>query len=548
MLLIEGRNIKKSYGERLILDVDDIKIYSEDRIGIVGLNGVGKTTLMNILAGKEKPDEGFVKTYGSTSYITQLEASEKMGIESSVARHFRVNNIWTETMSGGEKTRYKLAEALAENNSLILADEPTSNLDIEGVIQLEKSFKTYTGALVIIAHDREFLDKLCNKIIEIENTKIKCYKGNYSQYSDQRLAERERMSFEFHQYEKERQKLERVIDNTKQKSKTIKNTPTRMGNSEARLHKMGNQKAKGKLDKTIKRITSRIERLEVKENPKEIKLIKLDLQATEELHGKMVLSGKNIDKSFDSKQIFSEASFQIYNRSKTVLLGANGSGKSTLIKMIMAREESIKVGKNLKIGYFSQDMNLLIESKSIIENVMEESIYDETFARIMLSRLLIRREEVYKKVKVLSGGERVKVSFAKMLLQDINLLILDEPTNYLDIYSMEAVEQALIDYDKTVLFVSHDRHFISAVADNVLLIENNKLKPFNGTYKEYLASEEKSTETTREEINNKILILQNKCSELIGRLSIPGKNDNVELLDLEYHAVLSELKELKGGY
>ena len=192
------------------------------------------------------------------------------------------------------------------------------------------------------------------------------------------------------------------------------------------------------------------------------------------------------------------------------LLGPNGCGKSTLIKMIMNENDDkfIKVAKGAKIGYFSQDMSILNEDLTIIENVMEESIYDETFARILLAGLLIKREDIYKKVRVLSGGEKVKVSFAKMLLKDINLLILDEPTNYIDINSLEVVEKVLKDYKGTILFVSHDRRFIEALADTIMTIENYKINMFRGNYKEYLASKKQAKNDSKKDIKNQIFILQ----------------------------------------
>jgi len=235
----------------------------------------------------------------------------------------------------------------------------------------------------------------------------------------------------------------------------------------------------------VKNIEKRIDHLEVKEKPKEQVSIKLDIEDSNKLHSKIVIEGKNITKAFDKKMILDNAEFSIYNTSKVALIGPNGCGKSTLIKMIMDNDKSIRIAKGANIGYFSQAIDILKENYTIIENVMESSIYDETFARILLARLLFKREDIYKKVSVLSGGERVKVSFAKMLLQNINLLILDEPTNYMDINSLEVVENVLKDYYSTLLFVSHDRRFVESIADNIMTIENHKIKMFKRNYNEY---------------------------------------------------------------
>ncbi|WP_315117701.1 ribosomal protection-like ABC-F family protein [uncultured Clostridium sp.] len=547
MLLMECSSIKKYFGDRLILDIENLKVYSEDRIGIVGVNGVGKTTLINILSKRLEPDEGWVKLYEKYSYISQLEKPENKSISNEMASKFGVANIWNENMSGGEKTRFKLADGLSHNSLLIFADEPTSNVDIEGIDLMEKKFEEYKGALVLISHDRNFLDKLCNKILEIEYGKIKIYKGNYSDYVAQRTQERERVEFEYEEYVKEKRRLQAVVTDTKQKVKGIKNAPKRMGNSEARLHKMGNQKGKANLERAVKNIEKRIEHLEIKEKPKKQEGIKLDIVDSNKLHSKIIIQGRNINKIFGEKVIFHGAEFDVYNNSKIALIGSNGCGKSTLIKMIMNNDDSIKVAQGAQIGYFSQDMSILEESLTIIENVMESSIYNETFARTLLARLLFKREDIYKKISVLSGGERVKVSFAKMLLQDINLLILDEPTNYMDISSLEVVEKLLKEYNSTLLFVSHDRRFVGSVADHIMAIENHKIKMFKGSYNEYLASRNTYLDNDKEEIEKQIFILQNKLSELIGRLSMPSKKDDVIALDKEYHEVLAKLKKLKDS-
>jgi macrolide transport system ATP-binding/permease protein len=545
MLLIECSKIKKSFGDRLILDINDLKIYSEDRIGIVGVNGAGKTTLINILSQRLEPDEGWVKLYGKAGFISQLGAPDKKNISREAAAKFGIKTTWSENMSGGEKTRFKLAQALEGQNMVIFADEPTSNVDMEGIELIEKKFEEYRGALIIISHDRSFLDKLCNQIIEIENSKIKIYKGNYSDYREQKMEERERAQFEYGEYVKEKKRLETVIIKTKQKVKSMKKTPKRMGNSEARLHKMGGQKAKATLERAVKNVEKRIEHLEVKEKPKVPSSIKLDIQDAGKLHSKIIIEGENLNKAFGEKVIFKEAAFKIYNGSKVALIGPNGSGKSTLIKMIIDGDEAIKTAQGVKIGYFSQEMDILRKDLSIIENVMEGSIYPENFARLLLARLLFKGESIYKKIDVLSGGERVKVSFAKILLADINILILDEPTNYLDINSLEVVEEALSEYDRTLLFVSHDRRFVDNVANKIMTIENYQIKMFIGTYTEYLAKKNKSLDQKAEEIEKRIIILKNRLSEVIGRLSMPSKDDDISALDEEYFKILRELKDLE---
>lgn len=546
MLLIEASKIKQYFGDRLLLDMDHLRIYSEDRIGIVGRNGVGKTTFINILSNRIQPSDGWVRLYGEYSYISQLEEPVHKIISDEIASKFGVEALWQDHMSGGEKTRFKLAKAIEDNKVILFADEPTSNVDMEGIELMEKIFNGYKGAFVVISHDRSFLDRVCNKILEIENGRIKIYSGNYTDYQHQKEKEKERAVFEYEEYISEKKRLEEVRKETKERIKGLRKTPKRMGNSEARLHKMGPQKAKANLDRSVKSVEKRIEHLEVKEKPKEEAVMKLDVLDSNKLHSKIVVAGKNIEKSFGSNRIFHNAEFNIYNGTKVALIGPNGCGKSTLIKMILAHEDSIKIAQGAKIGYFSQNMDILNVKQSILENVMESSIYPENFARLLLSRLLFKREDVYKKVEVLSGGERVKVSFAKIVLQDINFLILDEPTNYMDIDSLEVIEETLKNYDRTLLFVSHDRRFVEAIADNIMTIENKKIKVFHGTYQEYLSRKSKATTSMNEERNQQILLLKNRLSEVIGRLSLPSKGDDIEALDKEYHTILAELQKFKA--
>lgn len=543
MLLIECNQIKKYYGDRLILNIDNLKIYSDDRIGIVGFNGSGKTTLVNILCKYIEPDEGWVKLNTKAEYISQLEAPVYKNISKEMASKFGIGCNWDEKMSGGEKTRFKIAGALDNESYILLADEPTSNLDIEGIELLEDKLLEYKGALIVISHDRRLLDKLCNQIIEIEDGNIKIYYGNYSDYKQQKIKETERAQFEYEEFINEKERLYETIYKTKEKINRIKKAPKRMGNSEARLHKMGGQKAKSKLDKKVKNIEKRIEHMEIKEKPKNQQKIKIDILDSTKLYSKVIIEGKNINKRFGNRIIFKDAEFIIKNGSKTALIGPNGCGKSTLINMIL-NNENIKIAKGAKVGYFSQNMNILNKNLNIIDNVMESSIYPENFARLLLARLLFKEKAVYKKIDILSGGEQVKVSFAKILLQDINMLILDEPTNYLDINSMEAIEDALKEYDRTLLFVSHDRSFINSIANTIMSIENYQIKTFIGTYNEFI-DKSNQTSNSKEDILLQIFLLENRLSEILGKLSMQLKKDVMDDLNKEYYEVTEKLRKLK---
>jgi macrolide transport system ATP-binding/permease protein len=539
MLILDINNLKKYFGNRLVLDIKDLKVYSNDKLGLVGLNGSGKTTLLNLITGEISPDNGTIRTNIKPFYIKQLEDSSNKEVDGEYIGKLGLKDKNKKFMSGGELTRLKIAKFLTENRKFLIADEPTSNLDTEGIDILIEKLISFQGAMIITSHYRDLLDKVCNKIVELEDGKIKIYEGNYSHYKTQKELERKTQELEYEKYINEKRRLERILIDTKTKSDKIKSPPKRMGNSEARLHKMGGQTAKKKLDNKVKAVASRIDKLEVKDKLREIDKIKVDISG-DEIFSKIVIEGKSLTKSFGKRTLFKNSNFQIYNKAKVALIGDNGSGKTTLLKMIMGNENNISISKKANIGYFSQNLNILDENKTIIENLLEVGL--EQDARDILARFLFKRDDVYKKVSVLSGGEKVKVSLAKILLSDFNISILDEPTNYLDIYSVEAVEEALINYGGTLLFVSHDRRLIENVADTIMYIENKQINTFQGNFNDY---NNKFDDFEDKNIVYKKAILENKLSEVIGLISIATKVEEKEKLDMEYMNILKELNKIR---
>ncbi|MEG2601528.1 MAG: ATP-binding cassette domain-containing protein, partial [Carnobacterium sp.] len=260
-----------------------------------------------------------------------------------------------------------------------------------------------------------------------------------------------------------------------------------------------------------------------------------------EIHQKIVLSGSKVSKGFSTKQLLENAEFTLYNHSRTALIGANGVGKTTLIKMIIEQDKHIQQAKNVQIGYFSQKLDGLDESQSILENVMKESIHEEDFVRMLLARLLFKGQDVYKKVAVISGGEKNKVSMAKLLVSSANVLIFDEPTNYLDLASIEAVESALKSYEGTILFVSHDSQFVENIATHYWQISDKKIKMWEPETLEVspeLVQDAGATLLTSEEK----MLIENRLSALLGRISMPSKKDNVLELEKEYQELTQKLK------
>ena len=548
MLLVSIDKLKKYYLDRLILDIYKFEIQENDKIGLVGANGAGKTTLIKTLIRDTDIDEGHVYLTNSYSYVSQNEDIKDLHSDNKIKSLLNAPNKFEDYLSGGEKVKLKIVNALKEKKKLIIADEPTSNLDQESIKILEKMLKNHNGALLLVSHDRQFLDSLCNTIVEIDEGKIKVYKGNYTTYLKLKEKEVKRQEFEHEQYKTEKNRLENAKIQKNELKNSIRKTPKRMGNSEARLHKMGGQRGKKNLDGNIKAIQSRIDKLEVKEKPKNINQIKIYIQDGMEIVSKNLIEVKDLTLKVDEKLLLNDVSFKIKRNKKIALTGENGCGKSSLIKEILKNNnEAIKINERVKIGYFSQSQDTLNIDKSILDNIKEVSSFDETFIRINLNLFGFKGDEVYKKVRVLSGGEKVKVALCKIILEDNNLLLLDEPTNYLDIISMEALEKSLRSTNKTMLIVSHDRSFISSVCDYIIEIKDKSLREFNGNLNEYEKSKTIVKLDKQEQIDkDKILILENKLSHIISMLCIEDNINKKQEYEKEYESLLNEINKLKN--
>jgi macrolide transport system ATP-binding/permease protein len=547
MQLAKLDKIKKYYGDRLILDVKYFEVFEGDRIGIVGQNGAGKTTMLNIFMKKIEPDEGQIFLTESYSYISQTENYYGECEENKIMKLFKAPDKYEDFLSGGEKVRLKISKTLSENKKLIIADEPTSNLDANSIKVLEDMLKNYKGALLLVSHDRGFLDSLCNNILQIEDGKIKVYKGNYSKYLELKNEERKREETEHNEYLTEKKKLENAVIGKEELRDNIRKTPKRMGNSEARLHKMGGQKQKGKIDKNIKALKSRIDHLDVKEKPKTIAETKINIQPGMEIISKNIVEVKNLSLFAGNKLLINNADFKIKKGQKAGIIGDNGCGKTTLLKEILKKEnENIKVANRVAIGYFDQNQSILQKEKSILENIRESSSYDQGFIRINLDNFGFKGDDVYKLVSSLSGGEVVKVALCKILLSDNNLLILDEPTNYLDIKATEALEKALGNTEKTIIMVCHDRKFIENICDYIVEIKDKRINEFDGSYEEYFKQRNKPKINKDEKENKeKLMVLKNKLSEVISLLSIEKDISKKEELEQNYEQLLKSIKGLK---
>lgn len=518
MLLLEAHHVKHYVQDRLLIDADQLQIHQNDRIGLVGRNGSGKTTLLQILANKISPEEGIVIQQTACELLPQFKRTDT-------------------TKSGGEVTQEYIQKALVQDPALLLADEPTTNLDTDHIEWLEKKLREWQGAFIIVSHDREFLDALCTTIWEINEGKIKEYAGNYSDYVKQKEAEKHQEQLAYEKYVKKKKQLEEALKLKEKKAERATKTPKRVSESEVRGTKPYFAKKQKKLQKTAKAIQTRLEKLEKAKKVKELPPIKMNLPNAETFKNRIIFRVEDVTGMIGERVLWSHANFQVRGGDKLAIIGPNGSGKTTLIKKIVNQEPSIMVSPSVKMGYFSQNLNILDVEKSIIENVQSSSKQDETLIRTVLARMHFFNEDVYKPVRVLSGGERVKVALAKLFLSDINTLILDEPTNFLDTESVEALESLLKEYEGSVIFVSHDRRFIENIASRILVIRNQKIELFEGTFQQY---KHVQPQKTRDSKKDQRLLLETKISEVLSRLSIEPSKE----LEIEFQKLLKEKREL----
>ena len=532
-MVIELKNVIKNYGERKILEIESLKIEEKEKVGIIGQNGSGKTTLCNIISQKTKPDSGSVKVTQQVKYVEQ----------------FPDDNT---NKSGGEKQIKNWRDKIFKSNGILIADEPSSNLDMNHIEEIKKELKKYQGTILLISHDRDLIDEICDHIIEIERGKVTKYTGNYTEYFKQKQEKLSRQEFEYKKYIEEKTRLEKAINISKNTSKSLKKTPNRMGNSEARLHKRGVENKREKLEGHTKSLETRLEKLEIKEKASKNNYIYMKKDVTENVKNKYIVRIRNLNIKFNNKEILKNANCVIESNKITAIVGPNGAGKTTLIKSIINSkmnsniENSITVNPMAKIAYFSQELDILDKNKNILENVMKDTFESERNVKNILANLLIKEKDIEKSINDLSGGEKVKVCLAKILVSDANFLILDEPTNFLDIESIEGLEKLLKEYKGTILLVTHDKKLLDRLEPKLLIIDNQKIIEFEGKYDEYIKSKKQKESNLNSNINkgNKLL-LEIKLAQISAKLA-NSKKEEKELLEKEYNKISEKLKQLSN--
>jgi pleuromutilin/lincosamide/streptogramin A transport system ATP-binding/permease protein len=523
MTLLEANHIKLFIKDVLLADIEKLQISQGDVIGLVGRNGSGKTTLLELLAGGREPESGSIARNSTCGLLPQLKRTDS-------------------TKSGGEVTQEYIKNALASSPALLLADEPTTHLDAGHIAWLEKKLANWQGALVLVSHDRAFLDALCTTIWELKDGKVKEYKGNYSDYAAQKERERRQQKQAFEKYEKKKQQLEEALTLKMKKAERATKAPKKVSLSEARITgaKPYFAKKQKKLEQTAKAIETRLEKLEKVDKVREAPAIKMELHNEGSFKNRIILRAEKLKGNIGQKALWKEASFHIRGGDKLAIIGDNGSGKTTLLKKLMSQESGVSLSPAVKIGYFSQNIDILDMEKSILENVSAASSQEESLIRTVLARLHFFRDDVHKPVGVLSGGERVKVALAKLLVSDLNMLVLDEPTNFLDLQSVEALESLLKDYGGSVLFVSHDRRLVENVATSILEISDGEIKLFHGTFREFRSY----VPQERDEAEDARLVIETRLTDVLSRLSI----DPTPELEQEFQLLLVEKRKLQKNF
>lgn len=476
-MLLNALNIKKEYGIRTILDIEKLEIWDGDRIGLIGRNGAGKSTLLGVLSGRIACDQGTVKRECAVAQILQTGQAEGEP-EGQLLSQLKIRD--SAIKSGGEKTRRAIGAAFSSHAPLLFADEPTTNLDMEGVELLEKMMAGYRGAILMISHDRTLLDRICTQIWELDKGKIRVFNGSYSDWAAQKEREREFREFEYQQYQKEKKRLVKTADVLQRKSQKMAKPPRRMSSSEWMLYKGVASVQQGHVQSNKSSVLSRLEHLEKKERPDELPQVSMKLPDTGRIRARNAASVRRLTVRYGDRVVLDDVSLEVESGRRTFITGDNGAGKSTLIKALMEKAPETFITSEARISYFSQDLDLLDPGKTVLDNVREEAAYPQHICRAVLANLCMSTDDMMKPVRVLSGGEKVKTALAKVLVSGCNFMVLDEPTNHMDVYTMEGLEKLLGSYDGTLLAVSHDRTFIRHTADLVYHIRDGAILKMDG--------------------------------------------------------------------
>lgn len=544
-VVLECKKISKEYGDKQILKEINLEVYQGQKIGIVGVNGAGKTTLANILMGELEPTSGQLIWQNDglrIGYMKQIIDSPELKA----------------TLSGGEKTKALLTQILYSKYDVILLDEPTNHLDYLGVKWLIKKLKAFRGTVIIISHDRYFLDQCVTQIVEIDQGKALVYKGNYSWYRQEKKRQYEAALSKYLEEEKTKERIQGQIKKLgtwsdkahRESAKKAIMTGNKFGGKEH-----NRVKAK-KMDKAIKSRIKRLEKIELSSagRPEEEKKVLFEVNKVAKV-GSVILEAKDIRKAYGEKLLFEKSSIYIKHGEKVGLYGVNGCGKTTLIKALLGQEEiegTLRFNSARRVGYISQEVIDLDEAKTILELFEAMTQEEHTKVRTALAQMGFNSDALNKRVSNLSLGERMKLKLLLMIREGCEVLILDEPTNHIDLHVREQLEETLAAYNGTMLLVTHDRYMLEKLCDKLLVFENQRINRYEyglTTYfehlKQYGESKSQEAQTKKKQLENQML-LENKIAYLVGAMSkLEVGSEEYIHLDKQYYALM-KLRNNKG--
>ncbi|MEK4425519.1 Msr family ABC-F type ribosomal protection protein [Solibacillus sp. FSL K6-1523] len=475
----ELENIGITYLDKEVLKIGQLAVHQFDRIGIVGKNGAGKSTLLKLLVGVIQPTNGKVKRHVESGYFEQVEGPTDAEANATLLGKLGIPQKDAQ-FSGGEQTRLKVAQLFTHYYEALLIDEPTTHLDQEGISFLLDELRYYYGALVLISHDRAILDELVTSIWEVSDGEVHVYAGNYNDYVTQKQLEREQQIQAHEQFVKEKSRLERAAREKMKKAEKIAQA-SNMSKKEANAlpNRMIETKSKGTSQKAIHRaakaIEKRMEKLYEVEAVQEERHIVFRLSKALELHNKFPIMADQFTLQIKDKVLLDEVSFQFPLGKKIAITGANGAGKSTLLQHIATCGTGLTLSPKAKIGYFRQMSYQFTSDETILQFLKNRSKYGDGTLRNVLSAMQFVGTDILKNVQFISGGEAIRLQLCLLFLGEYNILLLDEPNNFLDIYAIEALERFIVAYEGTIVFVSHDQTFINHVADLQYTIHAKKL-------------------------------------------------------------------------